>query len=288
VSRDLLTLAEIDAAALREILALSERPDLGRLLAGKGVALVFQKPSARTRNSMEMAVVQLGGHPVYIQKEEVGLGIRESAEDVARTLACYHALIAARVNDHRDLERMAAATEAPVLNMLSDSDHPLQGLADLLTIKQLLGRIEGARIAYVGDADNNVARSLAQGCALVGADLVLAAPQGYGLRDAPAGVRQVVDPAEAVEAADIVYTDVWVSMGQDGEAETRHDMLRPYQVDAALMDRAPNAWFLHCLPARRGEEVADEVIDGPRSAVWRQAENRMHTARGAMAWMLAA
>jgi ornithine carbamoyltransferase len=288
VSRDLLTLAELDTAALREILALSERPDLGRLLAGKGVALVFQKPSARTRNSMEMAVVQLGGHPVHIQKEEVGLGIRESAEDVARTLACYHALIAARVNDHRDLERMAAATEAPVLNMLSDSDHPLQGLADLLTIKQLLGRIEGARIAYVGDADNNVARSLAQGCALVGAELVLAAPQGYGLRDAPAGVRQVVDPAEAVEAADIVYTDVWVSMGQDGEAEARHEMLRPYQVDAALLDRAPNAWFLHCLPARRGEEVAAEVIDGPRSAVWRQAENRMHTARGAMAWMLAA
>jgi ornithine carbamoyltransferase len=288
VSRDLLTLAELDAAALREILALSERPDLGRPLAGKGVALVFQKPSARTRNSMEMAVVQLGGHPVYIQKEEVGLGTRESAEDVARTLACYHALIAARVKDHRDLERMAAATEAPVLNMLSDSDHPLQGIADLLTIKQLLGRIEGARIAYVGDADNNVARSLAQGCALVGAELVLAAPEGYGLSDAPASVRQVVDPAEAVEAADIVYTDVWVSMGQDGEAEARHEMLRPYQVDAALLDRAPNAWFLHCLPARRGEEVAAAVIDGPRSAVWRQAENRMHTARGAMAWMLAA
>ncbi len=288
MSRDLLTLAELDAAALREILALSERPDLGRPLAGKGVALVFQKPSARTRNSMEMAVVQLGGHPVYIQKEEVGLGTRESAEDVARTLACYHALIAARVKDHRDLERMAAATEAPVLNMLSDSDHPLQGIADLLTIKQLLGRIEGARIAYVGDADNNVARSLAQGCALVGAELVLAAPEGYGLSDAPASVRQVVDPAEAVEAADIVYTDVWVSMGQDGEAEARHEMLRPYQVDAALLDRAPNAWFLHCLPARRGEEVAAAVIDGPRSAVWRQAENRMHTARGAMAWMLAA
>ncbi len=287
MSRDLLTLAELDAAALREILALSERPDLGRPLAGKGVALVFQKPSARTRNSMEMAVVQLGGHPVYIQEEEVGLGTRESAEDVARTLACYHALIAARVKDHRDLERMAAATEAPVLNMLSDSDHPLQGLADLLTIKQLLGRIEGARIAYVGDADNNVARSLAQGCALVGAELVLAAPEGYGLSDAPAGVRQVVDPAEAVEAADIIYTDVWVSMGQDGEAEARHRVLRPYQVDEALMDRAPNAWFLHCLPARRGEEVAAEVIDGPRSAVWRQAENRMHTARGAMAWMMA-
>ena len=287
MSRDLLTLAELDPPALREILELSERPDLGRPLAGKGVALVFQKPSARTRNSMEMAVVRLGGHPVYIQKEEVGLGTRESAEDVARTLACYHALIAARVQDHRDLERMAAATEAPVLNMLSDSDHPLQGLADLLTVKQLLGRIEGARIAYVGDADNNVARSLAHGCALIGAELVLAAPEGYGLSNAPTGVRQVLDPAEAVEGADIVYTDVWVSMGQDGEAEARQSVLRPYQVDSALMDRAPNAWFLHCLPARRGEEVAAEVIDSRRSAVWRQAENRMHTARGAMFWMLA-
>jgi ornithine carbamoyltransferase len=287
VSRDLLALADLDPQALREILALSERPDLGRPFAGKGVALVFQKPSARTRNSMEMAVVQLGGHPVYIQEEEVGLGTRETPEDVARTLACYHALIAARVKDHRVLERMAAATEAPVVNMLSNSDHPLQGLADLLTIKQLLGRIEGARIAYVGDADNNVARSLAQGCVLAGAELVLAAPEGYGLSDAPAGVRQVVDAAEAVEAADIIYTDVWVSMGQDGAAEARHRALRPYQVDGALMERAPDAWFLHCLPARRGEEVAAEVIDGPRSAVWRQAENRMHTARGAMAWMMA-
>jgi len=285
---DLLTIADLDAAALGRILELSEQADLGRPLAGKGVAMVFQKPSARTRNSMEMAVVQLGGHPVYIQKEEVGLGDRESAEDVARTLACYHALIAARVMDHRDLERMAAATDAPLLNMLSDSDHPLQGLADLLTVKQLLGRIEGVRIAYVGDADNNVARSLAQGCALLGAELVLAAPEGYGLRGAPAGVRQVTDPAEAVEGARIVYTDVWVSMGQDSETEARRIALRSYQVDEALMAKAEDAWFLHCLPARRGEEVTDGVIDSARSAVWRQAENRMHTARGAMAWMLGA
>jgi ornithine carbamoyltransferase len=287
VSRDLLTLADLDSAALAEILALSERRDLGRPLAGKGVALLFQKPSARTRNSIEMAVVQLGGHPLYIQQDEVGLGTRESAEDVARTLACYHALVAARVIDHRDLERMASATEAPVLNMLSNSDHPLQGLADLLTIKQLLGRLEGARIAYIGDADNNVARSLAQGCALAGAELILAAPEGFGLSDAPTAVQQVEDAAEAVVGADIVYTDVWVSMGQAGEAEARHAALRPYQVDEELMGRAPNAWFMHCLPARRGEEVTAAVIDGPRSAVWRQAENRMHTARGAIAWMVA-
>ena len=283
--RDLITIADLERQDLERILADSER-DLGRLLAGKGVALVFQKPSARTRNSMEMAVVQLGGHPVYIQKEEVGLGTRETAADVARTLACYHEVIAARVMDHGDLTAMAAATDTPVLNLLSDTAHPLQALADLLTVKQLLGRIEGARIAYVGDGDNNVARSLAEACALLGAELRIASPEGYGLGGAPAGVTQTTDPAKAVEGADFVYTDVWVSMGQDGETEARMAALRPYQVDEALMERAPKAHFLHCLPARRGEEVTDAVIDGPRSAVWRQAENRMHTARAALAWMV--
>ena len=282
---DLLSIAGLPEGAVAEILALSERTDLGHPLEGRGVALVFQKPSARTRNSTEMAAVQLGAHPVYIQKEEVGLGTRESAEDVARTLACYHAIIAARVMDHRDLVRMAAAVETPVLNLLSDRDHPLQALADLLTVKQLLGRLEGARIAYVGDADNNVARSLAQACVAAGAELILASPQGYQLSDAPDGVRQVSDPGEAVAGARIVYTDVWVSMGQDSETETRMAALAPYQVDAALMARSDDAFFLHCLPARRGEEVTHEVMESPKSAVWRQAENRMHTARGALAWL---
>jgi ornithine carbamoyltransferase len=282
---DLLSIADLDAETLTEILALSERTDLGTPLAGKGVALVFQKPSARTRSSTEMAAVQLGAHPVYIQKEEVGLGTRESAEDVARTLACYHAIIAARVIDHRDLLAMAAAVETPLLNLLSDTDHPLQALADLLTVKQLLGSLEGARIAYVGDAGNNVARSLAQACVLVGAELTLASPEAYALADAPYGVRHVVDPAEAVAGAQIVYTDVWVSMGQDGEAAARRAAFARYQVDEALMARADGAFFLHCLPARRGEEVTDAVIESASSAVWRQAENRMHTARGALAWL---
>jgi ornithine carbamoyltransferase len=281
----LLNVADLGRDGLDHILALSERPDLGRPLEGQGVALVFQKPSARTRNSMEMAVVQLGGHPVYIQKEEVGLGTRESAEDVARTLACYHSVIAARVMDHRHLEAMAAATDTPVLNMLSDLSHPLQALADMLTVKQLLGGIHGARIAYIGDA-NNVCRSLAEACSLLGASLAVASPEGYGLADPPEGVRQLADPAEAVAGAQIIYTDVWVSMGQDDEAEARARAFAPYCVDAALMGRCPDAWFLHCLPARRGEEVSGEVMDGPRSAVWRQAANRMHTARGALAWMM--
>lgn len=286
MTQHLLDIASLGRDGLEAILALSEAEDLGRPLEGKGVALVFQKPSARTRNSMEMAVVQLGGHPVYVQKEEVGLGTRESAEDVVRTLACYHQAVAARVMDHRDLEAMAAVSPRPVLNLLSDRAHPLQALADLLTVKQLLGTLEGARIAYVGDGDNNVARSLAEAASLVGAALTLASPPGYGLADTPLGVRQVADPAEAVEGAQIVYTDVWVSMGQDSEAGTRRKALASYQVNEALMALAPGARFLHCLPARRGEEVTDAVIDGPASAVWRQAENRMHTARGALAWLM--
>jgi len=288
VTTHLLDIAGLGRDAVETILALSEARDLGRPLSGKGVALVFQKPSARTRNSMEMAVVQLGGHPVYIQKDEVGLGTRETAEDVVRTLACYHELIAARVMDHRDLEAMAAVSPRPVLNMLSDRSHPLQALADLLTVRQLLGRIEGARIAYVGDGDNNVCRSLAEAASLLGAEMRIASPPGYGLAQAPDGVVQTEDPREAVEGAQIVYTDVWVSMGQDEETEARLKAFAPYQVGDPLLAGCPDAFFLHCLPARRGEEVTDSVMEGQRSAVWRQAENRMHTARGALAWLMGA
>jgi ornithine carbamoyltransferase len=231
---------------------------------------------------MEMAAAQLGGHPVYLQPAELGIGTRESVEDVTRTLACYHSIIAARVFDHDLLEQMAAVNAAPVLNMLSATDHPLQALADLLTIEQLLGGIEGKKIAFIGEA-HNVARSLAEGCALLDAQFVIASPDGYGFDGE--NIRQVVDPAEALEGADIVYADVWVSMG-DEHCDEKLAALAPYQVNEALMNRAPNAHFLHCLPAHRGEEVTAAVIDGPRSAVWRQAENRMHTARGTMLWML--
>ena len=277
--KHLLSIRDLTSADVEWILAASEQPH-PRLLEGKGVALYFEKPSARTRNSMELATAQLGGHPVYIQKDELGIGARESVADVTRTLACYHAVIAARVFDHALIEQMAAVNAAPVLNLLSGSDHPLQALADLLTIRQLVGRLEDVKIAFIGEG-NNVSRSLAEACALVGADFVIASPKGYGLD----GVRQVADPAEAVEGADIVYSDVWVSMGGE-ESDERRRAFEPFQVDEALMARSPGAWFLHCLPARRGEEVTAPVIDGPRSAVWRQAENRMHTARGAMLWLL--
>jgi ornithine carbamoyltransferase len=190
------------------------------------------------------------------------------------------------VFDHGLLQQMAALDAAPVLNMLSATDHPLQALADLRTIEQVCGQIEGAKIVFVGDGNNNVARSLAQGCALLGAELTIAAPAGFELADAPPGVRQTVDPVEGLAGADIVYTDVWASMGQEGESAARRTALEPYRVDDALMAHAPGAWFMHCLPARRREEVTASVIDGPKSAVWRQAENRMHTARGAMLWLL--
>ena len=285
--KDLLAIRDLEARQLRRILDLASVPPAERPLEGEGVALYFQKPSARTRNSMEMAVVQLGGHPAYIQKDELGLGERESAEDIARTLACYHSVIAARVFDHRLLETMAASVDRPVLNMLSNSDHPLQALADLMTIEQLAGRLEDTRVAFIGDA-NNVARSLAEGCALTGAEFVIASPEGYGFEQVPDCARQVQDPREAVEGARIVYTDVWVSMGQSAEQDARAAAFEPYRVDEELMERSDNGWFLHCLPARRGEEVGSGVIDGPRSAVWKQAENRMHSARGALQWMLGA
>lgn len=273
---------DLTSSDVEWILNASEQP-APRLLEGKGVALYFEKPSSRTRNSIELAAAQLGGHPVYIQPAELGIGTRESVADVTHTLACFHAIIAGRVFDHALLDEMARVNAAPVLNMLSGTDHPLQALADLLTVRQLLGRLEGARIAFIGEG-NNVSRSLAEACALVGARFTIASPEGYGLGNAT-DVRQLTDPGEAVEGADIVYTDVWVSMGGE-ESEERRAAFAPYQVNEALMARAPKARFLHCLPARRGEEVTGAVIDSSRSAIWRQAENRMHTARGAMLWML--
>ena len=280
--KHLLSIRDLSAADFDEILRLSEGP-WTRPLEDKGVALYFEKPSSRTRNSMELASAQLGGHPVYIQPAELGIGTRESVADVTHTLACFHRIIAARVFDHGLLEEMARVNAAPILNLLSATDHPLQALADLLTVRQLFGRLEGINIAFIGEG-NNVSRSLAEACALVGARFTIASPEGYGFGNAP-DVRQLSDPAEAVEDADIVYTDVWVSMGDEESAE-RRAAFEPFQVDEALMEISPRARFLHCLPARRGEEVTAPVIDGPRSAVWKQAENRMHTARGAMLWML--
>jgi ornithine carbamoyltransferase len=266
------------------------------LLAGHGAALVFEKPSARTRASTEMAVVSLGGHPIYIRNEEVGLGVRESVADVARTLAGYCSVIAARVFDHATLEEMAGAVDVPIVNLLSDRAHPCQAVADLLTLRELTGDLEGRHVVYVGDG-NNVAASLAYAAALSGVELTVASPPGYELdeliveraRNLGGVVELTADPYDAVRGADAVYTDVWTSMGQEEESAIRRVAFAGFTVDDELMAAAGDqAWFLHCLPAHRGEEVAGSVIDGPRSAVWQQATNRMHAARAVLAHLLGA
>jgi ornithine carbamoyltransferase len=292
--RHLLEVDDLTPDELAHVLDLAEHPDPPQVLGGKGAALVFEKPSLRTRNSAEMAVVQLGGHPVTIGAAEVGLGTRETPEDVVRTLAGYHAVVLARVFEHEKLDRMAATGVVPVVNMLSDDAHPLQALADLLTLRQHFGSLEGLTVAYVGDA-NNVSRSLSYGLAMSGASVRLGCPPGYGPPDAEVdrvlglgGSVEVVDrPQEAVDGADCVYADVWASMGKEDEAEARRRAFEGFTIDAALMaGAADRAIFLHCLPAHRGEEVAGEVIDGERSLVWKQAENRMHTVRAVIAFLL--
>ncbi|QGG95207.1 ornithine carbamoyltransferase [Actinomarinicola tropica] len=290
--RHLLEIDDLTVDEVVEVLDRAEAADPPKVLDGEGMALVFEKPSARTRNSMEMAVVQLGGHPLTIRGEEVGLDVRESVEDVTRTLAGYHAAIGARVFRHDVVERMAALDRVPIVNLLSDAAHPMQALADLLTIRQELGRLD-VTVAYVGDA-NNVARSLALAVGIVGGSFRLGAPPGYRFSDADADRIAAVTPIEvcdrpedAVSGAQVVYSDVWTSMGQEAEAEHRLRAFEGYTIDAAMMrGAAEDHIFLHCLPAHRGEEVATEVVDGPRSRIWRQAENRMHAARGLLWWLL--
>jgi ornithine carbamoyltransferase len=292
--RHLLEIDDLTRDELFEVIALALDPNPPQVLSRKGMALIFEKPSARTRNSMEMAVKDLGGHPVTIRSEEVSIDQRESAEDVARTLACYHAAIGARVFDHSVLERMAKVAWVPIINLLSDDAHPLQAVADLLTMADEFGDLNGRTLAYVGDG-NNMCRSLALAATLAGMRVRVASPPGYALaevdvdRIAALGVApELHDRAEeAVAGVDVVYTDVWISMGQEAEASARRKAFEGFMVDDRVMAAAAEkAIFLHCLPAHRGEEVSHEVLEGDQSRVWRQAENRMHAARGAVAWIL--
>ena len=298
---NVLELNDLTATQVATILdnaALWKRDPAGipQALKGKGVALVFEKPSARTRLSSEMAVATLSGHPIYIRPEELGIGTRETAEDVALTLGSYCAIIAARVFDHAVLEQMRAVSNVPVINLLSDRAHPCQGLADVLTIRELFGSVEGRRLAYIGDG-NNVTASLAFAAALTGLELIVSSPPGYELdgevvenaRNLGGSITLIQDPIEAAQGVDAVYTDVWASMGEEAEAEERRAAFAGWQVDDRVMSAASqDAWFMHCLPAHRGEEVSASVIDGDRSAVWAQAANRMHTARALFALVVAA
>ena len=295
--RHFINSTDISADELRKVLQLStiSIEDLGRPLAGLGAALIFEKPSNRTRHSMEMAVVQLGGHPVYTRGEEVGFDVRETVEDITKVMGGYHGILAARVFDHNIVRRMADSSSVPAVNMLSDRQHPLQGLADVLTMQQQLGDLVGKTVCYVGDY-NNVARSLAQASALLGMHVRLGCPNGYAAEDGElqalqkvgaASVNQFDNMKDAVGGAHAVHTDVWTSMGQESETNKREKAFANFQVTEAVMkDAAADAIFMHCLPAHRGMEVAAEVIDGPRSKVFEQAHNRMHAARGLLAFLM--
>jgi ornithine carbamoyltransferase len=305
MTRHFLTVSDLRADELGAVLDLAAAPltpptvAAPGVLAGRGVALVFEHPSARTRNACELAVVQLGGHPVAIRGDDVGIDTRESAEDIARTLACYHAVIAARVERHSTLERMAggldtAGVNVPVVNLLSDREHPTQAIADLLTIRQHFGDLAGHKLAYVGDG-NNVCRSLVSAAVAVGLAVRVASPSGYGLDDMasptalPPGASVEISnsPQDAVAGADVVYTDVWVSMGQSEEQWVRRRAFAGFTVDEGLMSlAAEHAIVLHCLPAHRGEEVSTGVLSSERSLVWQQAANRMHATRGLLSFLV--
>ncbi len=268
------------------------------ILAGKSLAMIFQKPSLRTRTSFEMAMVHLGGHALYLSPNEIGLGQRENAADVARVLSRYVDGIEARVFAHRTIEQLAEYASVPVINGLSDLSHPCQALGDVLTVWEHKGEIAGQKLVFVGDG-NNVANSLLFAGGKLGMHVTVASPPGYephsavtrlALESAQASGAQLVvtnDPVKAVQGADIVYTDVWTSMGQEAETAERTVHFQGFQVNAELMAKArPDTLFMHCLPAHRGEEVTDEVIESPHSVVFDQAENRLHAQKAVLAILM--
>jgi len=269
------------------------------ILKGKALAMVFQKPSLRTRVSFEMGMQHLGGHALYIGPQEIGLGQREAIADVARVLDGYVDGIMARVFAHEHVVELAKWAERPVVNGLSDYNHPCQGLADALTIyEHYKGKVRGLKVVFVGDG-NNVAVSLMHVCAKLGMDFAIANPPGYdiipaavelGKQIAAEGgsrIELLTDPSEAVRNADVIYTDTWTSMGQEEEAKQRAAAFPPYQVNAALLNKAkPSAIVMHCLPAHRGQEITDEVADGPQSLLFPQAHNRLHAQKALLARLL--
>jgi ornithine carbamoyltransferase len=303
--KDLLCLADLGQDEIWHILSIARdlkaefrsggnRP----LLAGKTLGMIFEKPSLRTRVSFEMAAVQLGGHAIYLSPAEIGLGKRESVPDVARVLSGYVDGIEARVFAHRTVEQLAEYASVPVVNGLSDFDHPCQALGDVLTLWEHRGEVQGQTLAFVGDG-NNVANSLLFIGGKLGIHTRVASPVGYephpavirlavqAAKESGAQITIVNDPVEAVRGADVVYTDVWTSMGQEDESEERKRRFVGFQVNGALMARArPDTLFMHCLPAHRGEEVADEVMDAPNSVVFDQAENRLHAQKAVLAILM--
>lgn len=298
-ARHLLEVDDLSPEELFRVLDLADEGPTQMVLEGRGMALLFEHPSARTRNACEMAVFELGGHPLSMRGEEVGLDVRESAEDVARTLACYHAALGARVRQHRTLERFCAAIDkaglaVPVVNLLSDQSHPTQALADLLVLRRRWGELAGRRVAWIGDA-SNVCRSFVLGASMVGLEVSVASPTGYGLdedflaRASRLGgrVRLCARPQDAASGADALATDVWASMGQEDEAARRREAFVGWTVDEELVQMArPEALVLHCLPAHRGEEISAEVLESSHSVVWEQARARKDAMVGLLRFLL--
>ncbi len=305
--KDFLAIADYSPQEIQELLELAvclkqEYQAGGNppLLAGKTMAMIFQKPSLRTRVSFDMAMRHLGGDALYLSPAEIGLGQRESIADVARVLSGYVEILMARVFAHEHVLELAQWARIPVINGLSDYNHPCQALADALTIYEEFGSLQGLNVTFVGDG-NNVATSLLHVCALLGADFTLASPAGYDLSPqalavgerlaAQSGsrIRRVRDPYEGVAGAAVIYTDTWTSMGQEGQAQERGQVFPPYQVNAKLVGAAkPGAIVLHCLPAHRGQELTDEVADGPQSRIFPQAHNRLHAQKAIVARLLGA
>lgn len=300
------TLADLSPAELEDLLQLATQlkqawraGDRPPLLQGKSLALVFMKPSLRTRVSFEMAMVHLGGYAFYLSPAEIKMGSRESVPDVARVLSGYVDGVMARVFQHEHITQLAEYASVPIINGLSDYAHPAQALADLFTILEHKGRLEGLKMAFIGDG-NNVARSLLFGAMKTGMDFALGAPAGYTLSDSDMALAQAMrvssrqcieftrDPVAAVADADVIYTDVWTSMGQEEETATRLGIFPPYQVNQALLDHAKeDCLVMHCLPAHRGEEITDDVADGPNSVLFPQAENRLHAQKAILVRLLA-
>jgi len=300
--RDLLSISDLTPAELTRVLDTAMAlKDAGRrpILSGKSLALVFEKPSLRTRVSFDVAMTHLGGHCIYLSPPEVGLGDRETPADVARVLSRYVDAIAARTFAQSTVQELADHADVPVINALSDEEHPCQALADLLTVREKKGGLAGVTLAYIGDG-NNVANSLAIAGGLAGMHVRFASPAGFEVPDkvlvlaetlaekSGGTLSQLTDPVTAATNADVVYTDVWASMGQEHESAARRESFAGYTVDEKLMKLArPDAIFMHDLPAHRGDEVAPEVIDGPQSVVFDQAENRMHAQKAVLALLLA-
>ncbi len=282
----------------RDLKARERAGDRPPLLEGKTLAMVFEKPSLRTRVSFDTGMFQLGGHAIYLGPQDIQLGVRESVADAARNLERMADGIMARTFAHATVTGLAEAARCPVINGLSDHEHPCQTLGDLLAIGERFPRAEGLKVVWVGDG-NNVCHSLLLGATKLGIHLTVATPTGYGPAErvtqraraiaAATGARVTLtnDPVQAMTDADVVYTDVWASMGQEAEREERAHVFRPFQVNAALLARAkPTAVVMHCLPAHRGEEISDEVLDGPQSIVYDQAENRLHAEKALLAMLL--